>query len=85
MEAVIFVCIYKQHPYVNIMSPFLGKWKNKSAYSVKEAWLSLSKGHAALPGDYDSHSVWVVTFDQELLLQLLAVTFSFQVELEIDR
>lgn len=48
--------------------------------------LAVSKqGHAALPGDNDSHSVWVVTFDQELLLQLLAVTFSFQVQLEIDR
>lgn len=39
------------------------------------------QGHAALPGDNDSHSVWVVTFDQELLLQLLAVAFSFQVQL----
>lgn len=43
------------------------------------------RGHTAFFGDNDSHSVWVVTFNQELLLQLFTVTFSVQAQRETDR
>lgn len=67
------------------MSSLFRKVEGPKSLFCQRSLAVSEQGHAAFSGDNDRHSVWVVTFDQELLLQLLTVTFSFQVQLETDR
>lgn len=78
MGVIIFFCLYKQHLYMKIMSSLFRRIEEPKCLFCQRSLAVSEQGRIAFSGDNVSLTALVVTLDQELLLELLTVTFSFQ-------
>lgn len=74
----MFIYLYKQHLYMKIMSSIFRKIEEPKCSFCQRSLAVSEQGRVAFSEDNGSLTALVVIFDQELLLQLLTVTFNCQ-------